>query len=103
VAPFGLLAEEVAKVDADLVARDDKGKPCTVRYDAVSAMLLNEFLKQHPKVEEQSVINGAQNATNREFEATLAQQNKEIDELIVKARHLNQRLISSSIDKCEGE
>src|SRR5438309_3722403 len=49
---FGLVAEEVAKVDPDLVARDAKGEPYTVRYEAVNAMLLNEFLKQHRKVEE---------------------------------------------------
>ena len=48
---FGLVAEQVAKVDADLVARDDDGKPYTVRYEAVNAMLLNEFLKEHRKVE----------------------------------------------------
>ncbi len=50
----GLIAEEVAKVDPDLVARDEEGKPYTVRYEAVNAMLLNEFLKEHKKVEEQS-------------------------------------------------
>ncbi len=50
---FGLVAEQVAKVDPDLVARDEKGKPYTVRYEAVNAMLLNEFLKEHRKVEEQ--------------------------------------------------
>lgn len=50
---FGLVAEEVAKVDPELVARDDEGKPYTVRYEAVNAMLLNEFLKEHRKVEEQ--------------------------------------------------
>jgi hypothetical protein len=48
---FGLVAEEVAKVDPDLVARDAQGKPFTVRYDEVNAMLLNEFLKEHRKVE----------------------------------------------------
>ena len=51
---FGLVAEEVAKVDPDLVARDDRGKPYTVRYEAVNAMLLNEFLKEHRKVADQS-------------------------------------------------
>ena len=51
---FGLVAEDVAKVDPDLVARDDEGKPYTVRYEAVNAMLLNEFLKEHKKVEEQT-------------------------------------------------
>jgi hypothetical protein len=51
---FGLVAEQVAKVDPDLVARDAQGKPYTVRYEAVNAMLLNEFLKEHKKVEEQA-------------------------------------------------
>ena len=51
---FGLVAEEVEKVNPDLVARDESGQPYTVRYEAVNAMLLNEFLKEHRKVEEQS-------------------------------------------------
>jgi len=51
---FGLVAEDVAKVDPDLVARDEEGKPYSVRYEAVNAMLLNEFLKEHKKVEEQA-------------------------------------------------
>src|SRR5205814_10527567 len=50
---YGLIAEEVAKVNPDLVVRDDNGEIYTVRYDAVNAMLLNEFLKEHRKVEEQ--------------------------------------------------
>jgi hypothetical protein len=50
---FGLVAEEVEKVNPDLVARDEQGKPYTVRYDAVNAMLLNEFLKAHRRMEEQ--------------------------------------------------
>jgi hypothetical protein len=49
---FGLVAEEVDKVNPDLVARDAQGKPYTVRYDAVNAMLLNEFLKAHKTVQE---------------------------------------------------
>src|SRR3982750_3602241 len=68
---FGLVAEEVAKVNRDLVARDDEGKPYTVRYEAVNAMLLNEFLKEHRKVEQQ----------RKDFEAALAQQQKQIDAL----------------------
>src|SRR6202035_3850197 len=59
---FGLVAADVEKVDPDLVARDKEGKPFTVRYDAVNAMLLNEFLKEHRKV--------------RELQATLAEQQK---------------------------
>jgi len=50
---FGLVAEEVDKVDPDLVARDDKNQIYTVRYEAVNAMLLNEFLKEHHTVQEQ--------------------------------------------------
>ena len=53
---FGLVAEQVEKVSPDLVARDAKGEVYTVRYEAVNAMLLNEFLKEHRKVEEQGAI-----------------------------------------------
>ena len=49
---FGLVAEEVEAVNPDLVVRDKEGNPYTVRYDAVNAMLLNEFLKEHKKVQE---------------------------------------------------
>jgi len=71
---FGLVAEDVAKVDPDLVARDDEGKPCTVRYEAVNATLLNEFLKEHKKVEEQI-------GREQKLEATVAEQQKEIQAL----------------------
>ena len=53
VPQFGLVAEEVEKLNPDLVARDEQGKPYTVRYEAVNAMLLNEFLKEHRTVQEQ--------------------------------------------------
>ena len=53
---FGLVAEDVEKVNPDLVARDDQGKPYTVRYEAVNAMLLNEFLKEHKVQEQQATI-----------------------------------------------
>jgi ABC-type hemin transport system substrate-binding protein len=49
---FGLVAEEVAKVNPALVLPDEEGKPYTVHYDVVNAMLLNEFLKEHRKVEQ---------------------------------------------------
>src|SRR5438874_8196223 len=49
---FGLVAEDVQRVNPDLVARDAEGKPYTVRYEAVNAMLLNEFLKEHCRVEQ---------------------------------------------------
>src|SRR5439155_6587626 len=51
---FGLVAEEVEKANPDLVARDEQGKPYSVRYDAVNAMLLNEFLKEHKTVQRQA-------------------------------------------------
>ena len=53
VLSFGLIAEEVAEISPELITRDKEGKPETVRYEAVNAMLLNEFLKEHRKGEEQ--------------------------------------------------
>jgi len=50
---FGLIAEDVEKADPDLVTRNEKGEAETVRYEAVNAMLLNEFLKEHRTVQEQ--------------------------------------------------
>ena len=70
---FGLVAEEVEKVNPDLVARDDQGKPYTVRYEAVNAMLLNEFLKAHREVEQQAQINQEQTATITDLKSALAQ------------------------------
>jgi hypothetical protein len=63
---FGLIAEEVEKVNPNLVARDAKGQVYTVRYEAVNAMLLNEFLKEHRTVQEQE-------RKVQEQEATIAQ------------------------------
>jgi len=71
---FGLVAEEVEKVNRDLVVRDGDGKVSTVRYEAVNAMLLNEFLKEHRKVQELEAIAAKQ-------EATAANQQKEIKAL----------------------
>jgi Chaperone of endosialidase len=64
VPQFGLIAEEVEKVNSDLVVRDEDGRVSTVRYEAVNAMLLNEFLKEHKKVEELRAIVNKQEATN---------------------------------------
>src|SRR5205823_10452899 len=60
---FGLVAEEVEKVNPALVARDDKGEVYTVRYEAVNAMLLNEFLKEHRTVQELKSVVAKQEAT----------------------------------------
>ena len=71
--------EQVEKIDPDLVARDDQGRAYTVRYEAVNAMLLNEFLKEHRKVEEQS-------GKQQKLEATVAQQQKEIAALTTASK-----------------
>jgi Chaperone of endosialidase len=74
VPQFGLVAEDVEKVNPDLVARDGEGKPYSVRYEAVNAMLLNEFLKEHRKVEEQEATITQLKATVAKQEATAANQ-----------------------------
>jgi hypothetical protein len=74
---FGLVAEEVAKVNPDLVVRNAKGEIYTVRYDAVNAMLLNEFLKEHRKVEEQQATI---TQLKKDFGATIAQLTARLDE-----------------------
>jgi hypothetical protein len=66
---FGLVAEQVEKVNPDLVARDEEGKAYTVRYEAVNAMLLNEFLKEHRKVEQQDRKIQEQEATIAELKS----------------------------------
>jgi predicted ribosome quality control (RQC) complex YloA/Tae2 family protein len=73
---FGLIAEEVADINPDLVVCDEKGEIYTVRYDAVNAMLLNEFLKEHRKVED----------LKKDFQATVAQQQKQIETLTAQLR-----------------
>jgi len=75
---FGLVAEEVEKINPDLVVRDKEGKPYSVRYDQVNAMLLNEFLKEHKKVQEQNSKLQQQQATIIELKSTVAQQQKDI-------------------------
>jgi hypothetical protein len=75
---FGLVAEDVEEVNPDLVVRDKEGKPYTVRYDAVNAMLLNEFLKEHRTVQEQGATITRQ---RKDFEAAIAQQQKQIEAL----------------------
>jgi hypothetical protein len=75
ISQLGLVAEDVERVNPDLVVRDKEGKPYSVRYDQVNAMLLNEFLKEHRKVQEQD-------ARLMKQEALIAQQEKQIEALI---------------------
>ena len=71
---FGLIAEDVARVSPELITRDEEGKPQTVRYEAVNAMLLNEFLKEHRKNEQQK-------SKIEQQDAKIAQQQKQIEAL----------------------
>jgi len=75
---FGVVAEQVEKVNPDLVARDDKGRPYSVRYEAVNAMLLNEFLKEHRKVREQEATIVQ---LKKDFQAAAAHQQEQIEAL----------------------
>ena len=75
---FGLVAEDVQRVSPDLVVRDADGKPYTVRYEAVNAMLLNEFLKEHRKTQE--------------LEATVAEQQKQIEAIITGLQKVSDQL-----------
>jgi hypothetical protein len=82
VPQFGLVAEEVEKVNPDLVARDADGKPYTVRYEAVNAMLLNEFLKEHTKVEQ----------LEKDVESKIAEQQKQIEVLTAGLQKVSAQL-----------
>jgi len=73
-----LIAEQVAEVNPDLVVRDKDGEIYSVRYDAVNAMLLNEFLKEHQKVEKLECTVAMQ---EKDFKATIAQQQEQIEAL----------------------
>src|SRR5215471_4305504 len=85
VPQFGLIAEEVAKVNPALVLPDKEGKPYTVRYDAVNAMLLNEFLKEHSAfMEEQRKV--------EILEATVAQQHKDFEAVVNELNRQIQKL-----------
>ena len=75
---FGLIAEQVEKVNPDLVLQDEDGKAMTVRYEAVNAMLLNEFLKEHRKVED--------------LKETVAQQQKQIEALSATVQKVSDQL-----------
>jgi len=81
---FGLIAEDVEKVNPDLVTRNKKGEVETVRYEAVNAMLLNEFLKQHRKNEEQEATIAKLKSSAAKQETTIAQQQKRIDTLTAR-------------------
>jgi len=82
ISQFGLVAEDVEKVNPDLVVRDKEGKPYSVRYEQVKAMLLNEFLKEHKKVEQQQAIIARLQSTVAKQEANAARQQNQIQALL---------------------
>ena len=86
---FGLVAEEVEKVNPDLVARDAQGKIYTVRYEAVNAMLLNEFLKEHRTVQEQKATIAQ---LKQDFQSRLAEQQKQIEALSAGLQKVTARI-----------
>jgi hypothetical protein len=98
---FGLVAEDVEKVDPVLVVRDKEAKPYSVRYDQVNAMLLNEFLKEHRKVEKQQEIIAELQSTlasqRRNFEVTATKQQKEIEALTVGLQKVSAQVGMSAL------
>jgi hypothetical protein len=89
---FGLIAEQVEKVNPDLVVRDEDGKVNTVRYEAVNAMLLNEFLKEHWRVEEQQATISRLQSKVASQEVTAAQQEKQIETLTAVVQKVSERV-----------
>jgi uncharacterized coiled-coil protein SlyX len=89
-------AEEVAKVNPDLVVRDENGEIYTVRYEAVNAMLLNEFLKEHRKVQELEMSAGQQQkhleSALAKQEMTIEKQEKQIEALTATVRKVSERV-----------
>jgi len=86
---FGLIAEEVAKANPDLVVRDDNGEIYTVRYEAVNAMLLNEFLKEHQKV---AILEVAVAEERKISESRTVQQQKQIEALAATLQKMSDQL-----------
>jgi trimeric autotransporter adhesin len=92
---FGLVAEEVEKVNPDLVVRDKEGKTYSVRYDQVNAMLLNEFLKEHRKVEQHNRKMQEQEATIAGLRSAIAQQRKDFETAMAQQQKQLQALTAS--------
>jgi trimeric autotransporter adhesin len=90
---FGLIAEDVEKVNPDLVYRNNKGQVESVRYEMVNAMLLNEFLKEHKKVEEQQA---AITQLKKDFGTTIAQLTTRLDEQAAQIQKVSAQLAAAS-------
>ena len=94
---FGLVAEEVERVNPDLVVRDKEGKPYSVRYDQVNAMLLNEFLKEHRTVQELKAAAVKHEANVAKQDALIAGQQKQIDALTAGLQRVSEQLELSKV------
>jgi hypothetical protein len=98
---FGLVAEDVDKVNPALVVRDKEGKPYSVRYEQVNAMLLNEFLKEHRKVEKQQAIISELKSSlatlKNNFGVTAAKQRKEIQALTTGLQKVSEQVGVSTL------
>jgi uncharacterized coiled-coil protein SlyX len=100
---FGLIAEEVAAVNPDLVVRDKNGEIYTVRYDAVNAMLLSEFLKEHRKVEAQQAMIGRLETTVAKQEKGLQVVTARLDEQASQIQKMSAQLAAASPSRGELE
>jgi septal ring factor EnvC (AmiA/AmiB activator) len=102
ISQLGLVAEDVEKVSPDLVVRDKEGKPYSVRYDQVNAMLLNEFLKVHREVQEHEVTIAKLKSTvaqqQERFQSSLAEQEKQIEALASGLAKVNAQIESTRPD-----
>jgi uncharacterized coiled-coil protein SlyX len=92
---FGLIAEDVAIVNPDLVARDQEGKIVTVRYQAINTMLLNEFIKEHRKVQEQETTIAQLKSTLAKQETVEAHQQEQIEALTAGLQKVSAQLEAS--------
>jgi Chaperone of endosialidase len=90
ISQFGLIPEEVEKVNPDLIVRDQEGKPYAVRYEQINAMLLNEFLKEHRTVEKQQLTIG-------QLQQDFAEQRKQIEALTARLQK-----VSMQVEKSES-
>jgi Chaperone of endosialidase len=102
VPQFGLIAEQVEKVNPDLIVRDKEGKPYSVRYDQVNAMLLNEFLKEHSKVQQLEATVAQQ---HNDFETTITELKKEMKRVAARFEEQDARIqkISTRVELSEAE
>ena len=90
---FGLIAEEVAEANPDVVGRDEKGEVYTVPYEAADAMLLGEFLKEQRKVQEQAATIAQ---LKKDFQSTMARQQKQIEALTAGLQKVREQLAAAS-------